>query len=151
MKSLLFTPLELRGITLRNRIVVSPMLTYAATNGHANDFHYVHYGKFATGGAGLIFVESTKADPRGCTTPRDLGLWKDEFMPQLQRIVQFAKAQGAAIGIQLGHSGRKARNQLPRQGRKQLESHPASIVVSFGKSSARARWPRATVIFSRAN
>ncbi len=57
MKSLLFTPLQLRGVTLRNRIVVSPMLTYAATNGFANDFHYVHYGKFATGGAGLIFVE----------------------------------------------------------------------------------------------
>jgi 2,4-dienoyl-CoA reductase-like NADH-dependent reductase (Old Yellow Enzyme family) len=124
MKSLLFTPLQLRGVTLRNRIVVSPMLTYAATNGYANDFHYVHYGKFATGGAGLIFVESTKADPRGCTTPRDLGLWKDDFVPQLTRIVQFTKAQGAAIGIQLGHSGRKARNQLPWQGRKQLESHP---------------------------
>src|SRR5258708_2187643 len=124
MESLLFTPMQLRGVCLRNRIVVSPMLTYSAKNGFADDWHYVHYGKFATGGAGLIFVESTKADPRGCTTPSDLGLWKDEFVPQLARIVDFAKSQGAAIGIQLGHSGRKARNSLPWQGRKQLASYP---------------------------
>jgi 2,4-dienoyl-CoA reductase-like NADH-dependent reductase (Old Yellow Enzyme family) len=124
MESLLFTPMDLRGVRLRNRIVVSPMLTYSAKQGYAGDWHYVHYGRFATGGAGLIFVESTKADPRGCTTPSDLGLWKDEFVPGLQRIVEFAKEHGAAIGIQLGHSGRKARNALPWQGRKPLASHP---------------------------
>jgi 2,4-dienoyl-CoA reductase-like NADH-dependent reductase (Old Yellow Enzyme family) len=124
MESLLFTPMDLRGVRLRNRIVVSPMLTYSAKQGYAGDWHYVHYGRFATGGAGLIFVESTKADPRGCTTPNDLGLWKDEFVPQLRRIAEFAKGHGAAIGIQLGHSGRKARNALPWQGRKPLASHP---------------------------
>jgi 2,4-dienoyl-CoA reductase-like NADH-dependent reductase (Old Yellow Enzyme family) len=124
MESLLFTPMDLRGVRLRNRIVVSPMLTYSAKNGYADDWHFIHYGRFATGGAGLIFVESTKADPRGCTTPRDLGLWKDEFIAPLKRIVDFCKSHGAAIGIQLGHSGRKARNQLPWEGRKQLQSHP---------------------------
>ena len=124
MESLLFTPLNLRGLTLRNRVVVSPMLTYAAKNGYANDWHFIHYGRFATGGAGLVFVESTKVDPRGCTTPADLGLWKDEFIPPLKRIVDFCKSQGAAIGIQIGHCGRKARNQVPWEGRSQMESHP---------------------------
>jgi 2,4-dienoyl-CoA reductase-like NADH-dependent reductase (Old Yellow Enzyme family) len=124
MESLLFTPMDLRGLKLRNRIVVSPMLTYKAKNGYADDWHFIHYGRFATGGAGLVFVESTKADPRGCTTPNDLGLWKDEFIPQLKRIVDFCKAQGAAVGIQIGHCGRKARNQAPWAGRKQMESHP---------------------------
>lgn len=124
MESLLFSPLKLRDLTLRNRIVVSPMLTYSGRNGYATDFHQVHYGKFAMGGAGLIIVESTKADPRGCTTPRDLGLWKDDFVPRLSQIVSFVKSFGAAIGIQLGHSGRKARNAVPWEGRKPLASHP---------------------------
>ena len=124
MESLLFSPLQLRDLRLRNRIVVSPMLTYSAQQGFANDFHYVHYGKLAMGGAGLVFVESTKADPRGCTTPRDLGLWKDEFIPQLERIATSVKSFGAAIGLQLGHSGRKARNSVPWEGRKPLASHP---------------------------
>ena len=124
MESLLFSPLRLRDLTLRNRIVVSPMLTYSAQQGFAGDFHHVHYGKLAMGGAGLVFVESTKADPRGCTTPRDLGLWKDDFIPQLQRIATTVKSFGAAVGIQLGHSGRKARNAVPWEGRKPLASHP---------------------------
>ncbi|MEZ5764524.1 MAG: NADH:flavin oxidoreductase/NADH oxidase [Xanthobacteraceae bacterium] len=124
MDSLLFTPMDLRGVRLRNRIVVSPMLTYAAKNGFAHDWHLIHYGRFATGGAGLIMMESTKADPRGCTTPKDLGLWKDDFIPPLKRIVEFCQSHGAKVGIQLGHSGRKARNQLPWEGRKQMAEHP---------------------------
>ena len=87
MESLLFSPLTIRGLTLRNRIVLSPMLTYSATNGYTNDTHLAHLAKFAVGGAGLVFVESTKIDPRGCSTPRDLGLWKDEFIPGMRRIV----------------------------------------------------------------
>ena len=87
MESLLFSPLTIRGLTLRNRIVVSPMLTYSATNGYTNDTHLAHLAKFAVGGAGLVFVESTKIDPRGCSTPRDLGLWKNEFIPGMRRIV----------------------------------------------------------------
>lgn len=124
MSSLLFTPIELRGVKLRNRIVVAPMLTYQARNGHLTDWHLIHYGKFAIGGAGLVFVESTKVDPRGCTTPNDLGLWKDDFIAPLQRITSFVRAHGAASGIQLGHSGRKARNAIPWDGRGPLESAP---------------------------
>jgi len=121
---LLFQPLTLRGVTLRNRIVLSPMLTYAAEHGQVTDWHLMHLGKFAAGGTGLVFMESTKVDPRGCTTPRDPGLWKDEFVPGLERITRFVKSHGAAIGIQLGHSGRKARNSLPWEGRAPLAHHP---------------------------
>jgi 2,4-dienoyl-CoA reductase-like NADH-dependent reductase (Old Yellow Enzyme family) len=121
---MLFEPMTLRGLTLRNRIVLSPMLTYAAERGHVTDWHLMHLGKFAAGGTGLVFMESTKVDPRGCTTPRDPGIWKDDFIPGLQRITSFVKGHGAAIGLQLGHSGRKARNSLPWEGRAPLASHP---------------------------
>jgi 2,4-dienoyl-CoA reductase-like NADH-dependent reductase (Old Yellow Enzyme family) len=117
MDSLLFSPLELRGLRLRNRIVLSSMLTYSGQRGHVTDFHLMHLGKFAVGGTGLVFVESTKVDPRGCTTERDLGPWKDAFVAPLARIVAFLKTHGAATAIQLGHSGRKARNALPWEGR----------------------------------
>jgi 2,4-dienoyl-CoA reductase-like NADH-dependent reductase (Old Yellow Enzyme family) len=124
MTSLLFKPLAIRGVTLRNRIVVSPMLTYSATNGYTNETHLAHLAKFAVGGAGLVFVESTKIDPRGCSTPRDLGLWKDEFIPGMRRIVDLVKRYGAACGIQLGHSGRKARRAVPWEGRTPLKDVP---------------------------
>jgi 2,4-dienoyl-CoA reductase-like NADH-dependent reductase (Old Yellow Enzyme family) len=124
MSSLLFSPIELRGVTLRNRIVVAPMLMYQAQNGHVNDWHLIHYGKFAVGGAGLVFMEATKVDPAGCSTPNDLGLWKDEFIAPLKRITTFLKSHGAAAGIQLGHSGRKARSAVPWDGRGPLQSHP---------------------------
>ncbi len=113
MKSLLFSPMELRGVRLRNRVVVSPMLTYAAENGYTQDLHTLHYGKLAYGGAGLVFVESTKADPRGASTPRDLGIWKDDFIPGLAQLASTIKAYGATAGIQIGHSGRKARRSVP--------------------------------------
>jgi len=113
----LFSPLRLRDLTLRNRIVLAPMLTYQARNGHSTDWHLAHLAKFAVGGAGLVFMESTKVDPRGCTTANDLGLWKDDFIAPLQRITRLLKEYGAAAGIQLGHSGRKARNTLPWMGR----------------------------------
>ena len=124
MESVLFSPLTIRGLTLRNRIVLSPMLTYSAVNGYTNDTHLAHLAKFAVGGAGLVFVESTKIDPRGCSTPRDLGLWKDEFVPGMRRIVDLVKSYGAAIAIQLGHSGRKARRSVPWEGRVPLKSFP---------------------------
>ena len=121
---MLFSPLTIRGLTLRNRIVLSPMLTYSATNGYTNDTHLAHLAKFAVGGAGLVFVESTKIDPRGCSTPRDLGLWKDEFIPGMRRIADLVKSYGAACAIQLGHSGRKARRSVPWEGRVPLASFP---------------------------
>ncbi|MDA0239238.1 MAG: NADH:flavin oxidoreductase/NADH oxidase [Proteobacteria bacterium] len=124
MQTLLFTPMDLRGVHVRNRIVVSPMLTYAAVNGYVQDMHTIHYGKLAYGGAGLVMVESTKADPRGASTPRDLGIWKDDFLPGLTKIADTIKAYGAVAGIQLGHSGRKARRSVPWEGRTPLASHP---------------------------
>lgn len=124
MTTRLFSPLVVRGLRLKNRIVLSPMLTYSAHNGHVTDWHLTHLGKFAVGGVGLVFMESTKIDPRGCTTPNDPGLWKDEFIPALQRITALIHAHGAAAGIQLGHSGRKARNSLPWEGRRPLGECP---------------------------
>lgn len=124
MKNLLFSPMELRGVRIRNRVVVSPMLTYAAENGYTQDLHNLHYGKLAYGGAGLVFVESTKGDPRGASTPRDLGIWKDDFIPGLAQLASTIKSYGATAGIQLGHSGRKARRSVPWEGREPLASHP---------------------------
>ena len=104
----LFTPLTLRGITLKNRIVVSPMCMYSAQNGFANDWHLVHLGSRAVGGAALIIQEATAVSPEGRITPDDLGIWQDEHLPMLRRITAFITAQGAVPGIQLAHAGRKA-------------------------------------------
>jgi 2,4-dienoyl-CoA reductase-like NADH-dependent reductase (Old Yellow Enzyme family) len=124
MSSKLFSPLTIRGITLRNRIVVSPMLTYSAHAGYANDWHLAHLAQFAAGGAGLVFMESTKIDPAGCSTPRDTGLWKDDFIPPLKRITELVKRTGAPIALQLGHSGRKARRSVPWEGRVPMTDCP---------------------------
>jgi len=120
----LFTPLKLRECTLRNRIVASPMMTYSATHGHISDWHLVHLGKLAAGGAGLVFMESTKVDPAGCSSTRDAGIWKDEFIPNLTRIADVIRSQGATPGIQLAHAGRKARQSLPWDGRVPMDSCP---------------------------
>jgi len=124
LTSKLFSPLTIRGLTLRNRIVVSPMLTYSAVNGHASDWHLAHLAQFAAGGAGLVFMESTKIHPAGCSTPRDTGLWKDEFIPQMKRITALVKRNGAPIALQLGHSGRKARRSVPWEGRVPMAQCP---------------------------
>jgi 2,4-dienoyl-CoA reductase-like NADH-dependent reductase (Old Yellow Enzyme family) len=106
--SLLFTPLTLRGLTLRNRTVVSPMCQYSAKDGIANDWHLVHLGRFALGGFGLVIVEATGVTPEGRISYGDLGLWNDDQIAPLAHIVDFLKKQGAAAGIQLAHAGRKA-------------------------------------------
>jgi 2,4-dienoyl-CoA reductase-like NADH-dependent reductase (Old Yellow Enzyme family) len=124
VETLLFCPLSLRGVLLRNRVVVSPMLTYLAEGGLPGDEHLVHYGRFATGGAGLVFVEATKVDPRGCSTTKDLGLWSDAFIAPLARIARVIQAGGAAAGIQIAHSGRKARRSLPWEGNQPLAACP---------------------------
>ncbi len=121
--TLLFTPYRVAGLTLRNRIVLAPMLTYRSQHGAIGPWHTMHLGKFAAGGVGLVFMESTKVDPQGCTTANDPGLWSDQFIPSLRSLTDFLHHQGAATGIQLGHSGRKARNSLPWEGRKPLRSH----------------------------
>ena len=117
MKTKLFSPLRIRGLDLSNRVVLSPMLTYEADHGYMTDWHLAHYGKYAVAGIGLIIVESTKVDPRGCTTPRDLGLWKDDFIAPFKKLTDYLHSRGTPVGIQLGHSGRKARNSLPWEGR----------------------------------
>jgi 2,4-dienoyl-CoA reductase-like NADH-dependent reductase (Old Yellow Enzyme family) len=148
MTTRLFSPLEVRGLCLKNRVVLPPMLTYSARNGHVTDWHLTHLGKFAVGGVGLVFMESTKVDPRGCTTPNDLGLWKDEFVGPMQRITSLIHTYGAAAGLQLGHSGRKARNSLPWEGRAPLGECPG---VDHGEPweiigpSAIAHSPKAAV------
>ena len=110
---LLFTPLSIRDLHLKNRVVVAPMHQYSALKGFPTDWHLMNAGRYASGGAGLFFVESTKVERRGCGTVGDLGLWDDAFIEPLRRIVEFTKSCGAAVGIQLGHSGRKARTARP--------------------------------------
>lgn len=126
---LLFTPLRLRDLELRNRVVVAPMHQYAAQRGHPTDWHLVNVGRFATGGAGLVIMESTKVERRGCGTVGDLGLWSDEFIAPLSRIVDFIHASGAAAGIQLGHSGRKARTGRPWEGSKPLQREDVAGLI----------------------
>ena len=115
-RPLLFTPLTLRDVTLKNRVVVAPMHQYAAKQGFPTDWHLMNVGRFAVGGAGLVFVESTKVDRRGCGTVGDLGIWDDAFVPHFKRLSGFIKEHGAASALQLGHSGRKARRFRPWEG-----------------------------------
>ena len=113
---LLFSPITLRGITLKNRVVISPMCQYSAHDGMANDWHFVHLGKMATGGAGLIFSEAAAVVPEGRITYGDLGIWSDAHVPPLKRITDFIKANGSVPAIQLAHAGRKASMQRPWHG-----------------------------------
>jgi 2,4-dienoyl-CoA reductase-like NADH-dependent reductase (Old Yellow Enzyme family) len=118
--STLFSPLTIKSVTLKNRIVISPMCQYSAQDGFANDWHLVHLGSRAVGGAALIIQEATAVSPEGRITPADLGIWKNEHMAKLKSIVSFIHSQGALAGIQLAHAGRKASHDLPWKGGKQL-------------------------------
>jgi 2,4-dienoyl-CoA reductase-like NADH-dependent reductase (Old Yellow Enzyme family) len=104
----LFAPFSLREVTLSNRIAVSPMCEYSSEDGFSNDWHLVHLGSRAVGGAGLVMTEAAAVSPEGRITPQDLGLWKDAHTPGLKRIVEFLHGQGVHAGIQLAHAGRKA-------------------------------------------
>jgi 2,4-dienoyl-CoA reductase-like NADH-dependent reductase (Old Yellow Enzyme family) len=115
--SYLFEPLDLRNVTLPNRIVVSPMCQYSAQDGLANDWHLVHLGGLAQGGAGLVLTEATAVLPEGRITAEDLGLWSDGQIEPLRRVRHFINAQGAAAGIQLAHAGRKASTSRPWAGK----------------------------------
>lgn len=112
----LFAPLTLRSVTMRNRIGVSPMCQYSCHDGFATDWHLVHLGSRAVGGAGLIIVEATAVEPRGRISPGDLGLWDDRHIDMLSRITRFISQHGAVPAIQLGHAGRKASTQRPWEG-----------------------------------
>jgi 2,4-dienoyl-CoA reductase-like NADH-dependent reductase (Old Yellow Enzyme family) len=112
----LLSPLTIRGVTLRNRIVMSPMCQYCADEGMANDWHLVHLGSRAAGGVGLVFVEATAVTRDGRITPGDMGIWTDAHIEPLARIARFVESQGAVAGIQLAHAGRKASCDLPWKG-----------------------------------
>lgn len=112
----LFAPLTIRGITFRNRIFVSPMCQYSSTDGLANDWHFVHLGSRAVGGAGLVMAEATAVEARGRISPADLGIWSDDHIEPLARVVRFIHEQGAVAGIQLAHAGRKASTKRPWEG-----------------------------------
>jgi 2,4-dienoyl-CoA reductase-like NADH-dependent reductase (Old Yellow Enzyme family) len=116
----LFSPLKIRDITLKNRIVVSPMCQYSSEDGFANDWHLVHLGSRAVGGAALVIVEATGVTAEGRISPGDMGLWKDEQIEPLARIVRFVKSQRSVAGIQLAHAGRKASTDAPWRGGKPL-------------------------------
>ena len=115
-QSKLFQPITIGSVNLKNRIVVAPMCQYSATDGFANDWHLVHLGRFAMGGAGMVMVEATAVVAQGRITHGDLGLWDDAQIEGLARIASFVKTQGSVAAIQLAHAGRKASMQRPWQG-----------------------------------
>jgi len=119
---LLFEPLDLRELRAKNRIVVSPMCQYSASEGMVNDWHFVHLGKFAQGGAGIVFVEATAVEARGRITYGDVGIWSEGHVAGLARIAGFVRAQGAIPAIQLAHAGRKASMARPWHGNGPLTS-----------------------------
>lgn len=121
MASLLFSPLTIKKITLKNRIVISPMCQYSAIDGFANDWHLVHLGSRASGGVGLIIQEATAVSPEARISPSDLGIWKDEHIEKLKTINQFIVSQNSVPGIQLAHAGRKASVSVPWEGNKKLD------------------------------
>ena len=120
MSSKLFSPLQIKSITFKNRIAISPMCQYSAEDGFANDWHLVNLGSRATGGAALIIQEATAVSPEGRISPGDLGLWKDEHIEKTQAINQFIKSQNSIPGIQLAHAGRKASAAIPWKGNAKL-------------------------------
>lgn len=117
MSSKLFSPLKLRELTLPNRIAVSPMCQYSAQDGHINDWHMVHLGSRAVGGAGLVIMEATAVVAAGRISPQDVGIWSDEHIAPLRRLTRFIEAQGSFAGIQLAHAGRKASTYHPWAGK----------------------------------
>ena len=112
----LFDPLSIRDVTLANRIVVSPMCEYSSVDGFANDWHLVHLGSRAVGGAGLVLTEAAAVTPEGRISPQDLGIWSDDHIEFLSRITRFIHSQGSVAGIQLAHAGRKASTYRPWDG-----------------------------------
>jgi 2,4-dienoyl-CoA reductase-like NADH-dependent reductase (Old Yellow Enzyme family) len=128
---LLFSPIQLRGVTLKNRVVVAPMHQYSAVKGYPTDWHVMNYGRYAAGGAGLVIIESTKVERRGCGTVGDTGLWHDDFIPHFRKLADFIRKHGAVPGIQLGHSGRRARLTRPWEGGKPLTPNSSPEIYDW--------------------
>jgi 2,4-dienoyl-CoA reductase-like NADH-dependent reductase (Old Yellow Enzyme family) len=127
-ETLLFSPLRIRDVEFKNRIVVPPMLQYVADRGFPTPWHLGNAGKFAAGGAALVIVESTKVERRGCGTIGDLGIWDDKFIAPLRQIASFTKSNGAVAGIQLGHTGRKGKARRPWEGDGTLSAQELAAV-----------------------
>ncbi len=125
----LLSPLTIRGVTFRNRIAMAPMCQYSAEDGFAHDWHLVHLGSRAVGGVGLVIVEATGVTGNGRISPGDLGIWKDEHIEPLARIVRFVHSQGAVAGIQLAHAGRKASCDLAWKGGARLSPEQGGWLV----------------------
>ena len=121
---MLFSPIELRDVTLKNRVVIAPMHQYSGIKGYPTDWHLMNAGRYAAGGAGLVFIESTKVERRGCGTVGDLGIWDDDMVPHFRRLTDFIRQHGSVPALQLGHSGRKARRFRPWEGGRPLEPTP---------------------------
>ena len=139
----LFRPLTLRGVTIRNRIALSPMCQYSAVDGMPNDWHFVHLGARASGGTGLVFTEAVHVEARGRITRHCLGLWNDEQRDQFRRIASFVMGQGATPGIQLGHAGRKASVGAPWEGTKPVgEEEGGWSVISATAAPYAKGWPQ---------
>jgi 2,4-dienoyl-CoA reductase-like NADH-dependent reductase (Old Yellow Enzyme family) len=142
---LLFEPIKIRGIELKNRLTVSPMCEYSGIDGFANDWHLVHLGSRAIGGAALVFTEATAVSAEGRITPDDLGIWKDEHIVFLKRITSFIETHGAVPAIQLAHAGRKASHSSPWKGGKALQKEegawealaPSALAFNDGEPSPR--------------
>lgn len=126
-QSLLLSPLTLASTTLRNRTVVSPMCTYSARNGVASDWHRAHYGRFALGGAGLVTVEATGVLPEGRITHGCLGIWSDEQIEPMRRLVETIQACGSAASLQIAHAGRKGSSRVPLRGGAPLTAEDAAL------------------------
>ena len=117
----LFSPLKLRGVTLPNRVVLSPLCMYSANSGVASDWQFAHLSTFARGGVGLVFAEATAVEPKGRITPRCLGIWTDEQAEALKPTTEFITSMGSVPGIQIAHAGRKASASPPWDGGKPLK------------------------------
>jgi 2,4-dienoyl-CoA reductase-like NADH-dependent reductase (Old Yellow Enzyme family) len=132
---MLFSPLTIRGVTLRNRIVVSPMCQYSSQDGYATDWHLVHLGSRAIGGAAAVLTEAAAVLPDGRISPDDLGIWKDEHVEMLARVFRFLAEHGAVPGMQLAHAGRKASTSAPWKGGKPLEPAGGGWAPVWGPSA----------------
>src|ERR1700712_4433136 len=119
----LFSPLKIKNIEFKNRIVVSPMCEYSSEDGFANNWHLVHLGSRAVGGAALVITEATAVSAEGRITPDDLGIYKDEHIAKLKEITDFIHEHGAIAGVQLAHAGRKASHASPWKGGMQIPSN----------------------------
>ncbi|WP_256003893.1 NADPH dehydrogenase NamA [Pedobacter deserti] len=133
--SKLLSPFSIRNTTFRNRIVVSPMCQYSGSDGFAGDWHLVHLGSRAVGGAGLVMQEATAVSPEGRITDADLGIWKDEHIEKLRQIVDFVHSQGSKIGVQLAHAGRKASCEVPWKGGHQIAAREPRGWTTYGPSA----------------